>query len=539
LHNSSICHSGLDPESMPYLKILDSGWSLPSNVLIGGGNDSSGMDSGWSLPSNVRIGGGNDTIARFISCWLLLAVIFLAADVSVSFSADYQQVTGLMDLRTTFSDGAHDMDQLVLLAKKKGISVLFINDHDRVAMEYGLPPFRNIIKKKVELNSINSGGADKFIQGINEVRQKYPDMIIVPGSETTPFYYWTGSPLNGSLTANEHEKRLLTVGMESPDDYENLPILHNNLSMNYFTGALPQVVLFSLSLIASVIMLRWRGFLRVSGIIILILSVAFIINSNPFRSSPFDPYHGDQKMAPYQLVIDYVSSRGGMTFWNYPETKSGVREMGPIHVSTLPYPYVLSESTGYTGFAALYGDNITLTEPGNIWDTALKEYCMGYRDRPPWGIATADFHQEGQGGDQLGTYQTVFFVKDKKKDAVLKALKNGKMYASQVNYPQVLKLEDFSVSSADNGTTGISGDEITLKEYPRVKISVSTSVPSTDKVKIRLIRSGEMIYLFEEKLPLMIDYMDPYYKPGEKIYYRMDLHGNGVIVSNPVFVKFE
>ena len=62
-------------------------------------------------------------------------------------------------------------------------------------MEYGLPPFRNLIRKKVELNSINSGGADKFIQAIQEVRQKYPDMIIVPGSETAPFYYWTGSPL--------------------------------------------------------------------------------------------------------------------------------------------------------------------------------------------------------------------------------------------------------------------------------------------------------------------------------------------------------
>ena len=476
---------------------------------------------------------------RFISCCLLLAVIFFTSDVRESFSTDYQQVQGLMDLRTTFSDGAYDLEQLVLLAKKKGFSVLFINDHDRVAMEYGLPPFRNLIRKKVEMNSINSGGADKFIQAIKEVRQKYPDMIIVPGSETTPFYYWTGSPLKGNLTAHDHEKRLLTVGMESPDDYENLPILHNNLSMNYFTKALPEVVLFSLSLIASFILLRWRGYLRIYGIIILILSVAFIINSNPFRSSPFDPYHGDQKMAPYQLVIDYVKLRGGMTFWNYPETKSGVREMGPIHVSTLPYPYVLSESTGYTGFAAIYGDNITLTEPGNIWDTTLKEYCMGYRDRPPWGIATADFHQEGEGGEQLGAYQTVFLVEQRTRDAVLKALRTGKMYACQVKYPQVLKLEDFSVSSSENRTKGISGDEIVLKEFPRVRISISTSVPASDKVKIRLIRSGEMIYLFEEKLPLMIDYVDPYYKPGERIYYRMDMHGAGTIVSNPVFVKFE
>ena len=476
---------------------------------------------------------------RFLFYCVLFSVIFLAADASVSFSADYQQVAALKDLRTTFSDGAYDMEQLVLLAKKKGFNVLFINDHDRVAMEYGLPPFRNIIKKKVEQNSINRYGADKFIQAIRMVENKYQDMIIIPGSETASFYYWTGSPLKGNLTAHDHERRLLTVGMESPDDYENLPILHNNLSMNYFTKALPEVVLFSLSLIASLILIRRSGLLRVAGIIILILSVAFIINSDPFRGSPFDPYHGDQKMAPYQLVIDYVNSRGGMTFWNYPETKSGVREMGPIHVSTLPYPHVLLESKNYTGFAALYGDNITLTEPGNIWDTTLKEYSLGYRDRPPWGIATADFHQEGEGGEQLGTYQTVFFVKEITKDAILKALRNGKMYACQVKYPQILKLEEFSVSSSDNLTVGISGDEITLKEYPRVKISVSTSVPSPDKVKIRLIRSGQMIYLFEEKLPLMIEYVDPYYKPGEKIYYRMDLHGNGAIVSNPVFVKFE
>jgi hypothetical protein len=364
-------------------------------------------------------------------------------------------------------------------------------------------------------------------------------MIIIPGSETASFYYWTGSPLKGNLTAHDHEKRILTVGMESPDDYGNLPILHNNLSMNYFTKALPQVVLFSLSLIASLLLLRWRGYLRVTGIIILILSVAFIINSNPFRSSPFDPYHGDQKMAPYQLVIDYVNARGGLTFWNYPQTESGVREMGPIHVSTLPYPYVLSESKNYTGFASVYGDNITLTEPGNIWDTTLKEYCMGYRDRPPWGIATADFHQEGESGELLGTYQTVFLVEQRTRDAVLTALRTGKMYACQVKYPQTLKLDDFSVSSSENQVKSISGDEITLKEYPRIRISISTSVPSSDKVKIRLIRSGEMIYLFEEKLPLMIDYVDPYYKPGQRIYYRMDMHGNGTIVSNPVFVKFE
>ncbi len=444
-----------------------------------------------------------------------------------------------MDLRTTFSDGAYDIEQLVLLAKKKGFNVLFINDHDRVAMEYGLPPFRNIIKKKAEENSINMQRADKFIQAIKEAEKKYPGMIIVPGSETTPFYYWTGSPAAGNLTAHDHEKRLLIVGMEKPEDYENLPILHNNFSTQYAYKALPGVILFSISLITALFMIRWRGIFRITGIIILILSAAFIINSNPFRSSPFDPYHGGQKMAPYQLVIDYVNARGGMTFWNYPETKSGVRKLGPIHVSTLPYPYVLSESTGYTGFAALYGDNITMTEPGNIWDTTLKEYCKGYRKDPPWGIATADFHEESEGGGQLGTYQTVFFVPEKSKEAVLKALRTGKMYACQVNYPHSLTLDEFSVSPADSEAKGISGDQVILKGFPRIRISLSSPGNAGKTVKVRLIRSGELINLFEEKLPLKIDYIDPYYKPGEKIYYRMDMRGAGAIVSNPVFVKFD
>jgi len=41
----------------------------------------------------------------------------------------------------------------VELAKKRGCSVLVINDHDRMAIEYGLPPFRNVIKKRVERSS--------------------------------------------------------------------------------------------------------------------------------------------------------------------------------------------------------------------------------------------------------------------------------------------------------------------------------------------------------------------------------------------------
>ncbi|OQW98996.1 MAG: hypothetical protein BWK74_03250 [Desulfobacteraceae bacterium A6] len=145
--------------------------------------------------------------------------------------------------------------------------------------------------------------------------------------------------------------------MDKPEDYENLPILHNGVNSEYTRILIPGILLFLSSLAVSIFLIRWGGFYRMTGIIIAVLSVAFIANSNPFRSSPFDQYHGDQGMAPYQLLVDYVNERGGLTFWNYPETKSGIGRKGPIRVDTPPHPEVLEESDGYTGFAALRGQH--------------------------------------------------------------------------------------------------------------------------------------------------------------------------------------
>jgi len=469
----------------------------------------------------------------------ITAAILLCFWVAEPLCGEYQQAVGLIDLRTSFSDGAYNLESLVQLAKMKGFSVLIINDHDRMAMEYGLPPFRNIIKKRVELNSINKRGAGEYLKAFRQLEKKYPDMIIIPGSETTPFYYWTGSFFKKNLTAHNHERRILTVGLERAEDYQSLPIIHNGFSTKYTIKSLPSVLLFIVLLLSSVFLLKKTGIYRIVGIIIAIYSVLFIINTNPFRSSPFDQYHGDQRIAPYQLLIDYVNSRGGMTFWNYPETRSGVRSMGPIFVHTAPYPEVLEISKDYTGFAALYGDAITVTEPGNIWDKVLLEYCRGKRERPAWGIATADFHKEGEAGEDLGNFPTVFFVYNRTKSDILEAMKKGKMYACRGKYPHIPKLAEFSVFSTRDKITGISGDEIVLRGYPQIRISLSAMEPIKNRVAVRVIRSGVVIRTFVGKLPLELDIEDEYFKQGEKIYYRMDMCGYGTIVSNPIFVSFK
>lgn len=460
-----------------------------------------------------------------------------AANASIS-AFPYRQISGLIDTRTTFSDGACDVDSLARLARERGFEVLFINDHDRMAMEYGLPPFRNIFKKRVELNSINRLGADGYLLAVKQARKKYPDMVLIPGSESAPFYYWTGSPLSKNLTAHDHEKRLLTVGLEKPEDYRNLPVIHNGFSTRYVKRALPRIALFLITLLIGLFLLREKGFFRMCGIIVSVVCLLGLIDAGSFHSSPFSQYEGNRGIAPYQLLIDYVNQKEGFTFWNYPETRSGLKKMGPVLFYTPPYPDVLAESCHYTGFAAVYGDAITATEPGRQWDRVLLAYCAGKRDKPAWGIATADFHKDGVSGQRLGDFPTIFLVHRKTKADVLAALKAGRMYACQTSYPQGILLKEFSVSADGIDHKATLGEEIGLTHYPKIHISLAFKRPVATEVKVRLIRSGKLIETFIGKLPMEIDYVDNYLKPGEKIYYRMDMTGNGILISNPVFVKF-
>ncbi len=451
---------------------------------------------------------------------------------------DYQQVAGLIDLRTTYSDGAHDLNFLIKLAKERGFDVLFINDHDRMAMEYGIFPFRNILRRREELPSVNSRGADKYFQGIKLATQQHPEIILIPGSETAPFYYWTGSSLKDNLTAHNWERHLLIMGLENPQDYKDLPILHHGFSTLYSRELLPVSTIFLVLICLGFLLALKRGYYRILGIVILVNSSLILIEFHPFKSSLFDPYSGDQGYLPYQELIDYVRAKGGMTFWTHPEAGAGVNaRKGPITVKTPKHPEALLMTKGYTGFGSLYGTWIKTTEPGKEWDRVLLEYCRGRRDAPAWGISTADYHKEGENGGRLGDFPTVFLVKEKTKDEVLSSLKQGRMYACRAgdNFSRFV-LEDFSVSDSISASRAIMGETIQLRNSPEVSIKISSSDKGNYAIKVRLIRSGELINTFSGTTPFVVNFEDDYVEPGKQIYYRIDIPGE--LVSNPIFVKF-
>ncbi|MFH1242521.1 MAG: hypothetical protein V1689_09180, partial [Pseudomonadota bacterium] len=84
----------------------------------------------------------------------------------------------------------------------------------------------------------------------------------------------------------------------------------------------------------------------------------------------------------------------------------------------------------------------------------------------------------------------------------------------------------------------VSGEEMMLNEPPKIRISLFSKEPSEDRVEVRLIRSGVVVQSFQGPLPMEIEHEDTYYKPGEKVFYRMDARGCGTLVSNPIFIIF-
>ena len=476
---------------------------------------------------------------------LLLFVMLLAfiltqpAEAKSNPTDPYTTVVGLMDLRSTFSDGAHSIEEIVQMAEARGFNAVFINDHDRISISYGVLPFRNIIRYKKEYPSIMTHGPDDFLDEIERVSKKYPNVIIIPGCITSAYYYWSGSWWNKDLTAHEYDRRILVIDLNEPKDYAHMPNLGNEWSLKYSMDLLPGLIIFLIPLIIGFVLLKRKGFYRRIGLILIIVSALAIVDYNPFRSSLFSAYQGDQGIAPFQELIDYVKQRGGLCFWNYPEQKSGVREYGPIHVNTPPYPEVLHQSRDYTGFSAIYGENPTITDPGKEWDRVLNEYCQGQREKPSWGISTADFHEDGRLGLKLGVYLTTLLVKDFSKDGVMEAVRGGRMYCSRGDGQAWPKLKYFNVYGDDEEEKAFMGDTLTTHRFPVIMFKVSDDRErQRDKdTTIHLIRGGDLIHTFQGKTPMQIEYTDETVPPNEMTYYRL-IDKKKHLTSNPIFVVY-
>jgi hypothetical protein len=405
----------------------------------------------------------------FIFCCLSFASVY---------AGQYQQVSGIIHVQSRVSDGDLSIEEIAKRAHDKRIAAVFINDHDLKKWSYGFGFFRNIFKKSFEEGSILKFGPARYLAAIQEAQSKYPDVLMIPGVECAPFYYWEGSVFGGNLRMRAWHRHILAIDLEKPKDYLNLPLIENG-------------------------------------------------------KSRFDQYHGDKWYKPYQDLIDYVDRIGGMTFWAHPEAQNSTRVKGVL-IETLPYPELLLDNQGYTGFSILNEGYQKVGNLGGIWDTILSQYCRQERAKPIWAIGEEDF--EGKNAEAIDHVKNIFLVKEINKKAILEALKKGRLYVVTPARGGELKLDEFSLTDSEGGKSATMGQELVASGKVTVNISLSANTRDLSKADIKLIKNGKLLKIYQENLPFKLSFIDEEPQGTAKSYYRLDVTcRESKVISNPIF----
>lgn len=471
--------------------------------------------------------------------WSTLFVFWLVLAFPSSSFAIYIQLDTIADVKTNFSEGCASIKDIGNQAERLGIDAVIFGDYARNSIEFGAKPFERIFKNATEGPSVLGRGASGFISEVNDNDRQLKETILIPGLETIPFYFWSGSNYDKNLTAHNWDKHLMVVGLPTAQEYEQLPLQNSNLSSKYTDPLLKQFAIIVFLLMVSVGAV-YKGYARILTVPLMILLLLLTINNHPFRSSPFDAYHGDQGMKPYQNMIDYANSKGAMVFWNHMEPIASIRKHGTTSLKTLPYPDDLLKTKNYTGFQVVGDHPIQQAEAGKQWDQVLMEYIQGQREQPVWGYGGNDYLCEDQDGDRLGSVRTIVLVREKNRDTLFDAIRKGRMYSVRQVDDNRLSLDEFLVEDQKTGQQATLGQELTSTDFPAVKIKLRSIKGGNKTAQIQIIRNGVLVKQENVSLPYELTWRDVGNDQQGRAYYRIRASVNSMdhLVSNPIFVKF-
>lgn len=474
--------------------------------------------------------------------WARQAVTFLVVWALLwpqGVQAEYPQWDFAADVKSRFSTGCSSVQELMTQAEASGLDGLLFGDHDRKSIQYGIPYVERIVRMKMGSPALLDNGAATYLSEINQIDQTDDTLVLVPGVESAPFYYWTGSPLDVNLVAHNWDKHLLIVGLPNSRDYEELPILNSGFTTRYLKD---DYLLFLLFCVGALIGLygfmgkRRRGISFIFAVVMGLLAA----NAHPFKSSPFDQYHGDQGVQPYQDLIDYAGSKGALVFWNHLETPVSEGFQGDliqVKTRTDSHPEDLLLTRRYTGFQAMSTSPISAVEPGKEWDQVLMQYLEGKRARPVWGYGPNNYRCGGKGGNLLGGVRTVVLAKQKSRPSMVEALGAGRMYAvKQGEGKNRLSLDAFELVDSATGNRAVMGEQLKSASPPGIRLKISmTSGGSNARANIRLIRNGQVVKQGLLSLPYEGVWQDA--AISQRGFYRLmvEVDAHNQLVSNPIF----
>ena len=486
------------------------------------------------------------------AAWLAVVVCALAGlALSIAGTADaLERLPSVLHLHSDLSTGDFALEQLTAMAEKQGIGALLLTENYLLRVEYGLPPFRALTRAVRDERSVLDLGIDRYLERVAQARAANPRVLIVPGVEVLPHYYWTGSPLALHMAVHETQKNILLFGLDDAG-LRALPVTGHRIAGFGWSSVLDALPTLLVVPGVWLLMRKRRGLRRVGRVVVVVtqrrwvagailcgIAVLAVVRGWPFTEDPYPPYR-DLGLAPHQDLIDYVDRLGGVTVWSFPEARdAGEQWMGPVKVSwyTPPYPDDLLRTARYTAFGAVYEDTTRVERPGGSWDRMLGEFAAGDRSRPGWAVGESGFHGF-TAGKTLGKIRTVFLVEERTERAVLDALKRGRFYAVEQEAGAELALTEFSVRAGSS--VAISGDLARASEATPVEVTIAveatagTAAPRD--VRVTLVRNGTVVRAWTGPPPFRTVHRDVF--DGSPTFYRLDVRGPGRLLSNPIFVR--
>lgn len=470
--------------------------------------------------------------------WLVMAAVWGWADPASGASetgSELRPLVAAFHAHSTVSTGTLSLDELAERAERLGIDAVVLTENFVLRYEYGLFPLRGSIRHTVALPSVLDYGLERYFAEVAAAQARHPKVLLVPGVEFVPHYFWTGSLVDRNLTMHNSQKNLLVLGLSKPEDYASLPVNGNQASYHYGWNSLWELAPAVLFVPAGWLMTRRC---RTAAAMLGLTGGLLLVSAWPFGQPVFSAYDDRLGDRPYQAFIDATIERGGLVVWSMPEARDfHVYPFGPlgnVTVKTDPYPEALVQTTGYTGFGGLYQDTRTITQPGGIWDQVLRQYLIGQRSKPPFAFGEIAFHTPGSAGIELDQVLTVLWVEDWTADGMIDALRHGRFYATGKN----LRLDAFHVEFHGGPRMASSGE--VLDHTDARKVTVRLSVTATDKgahpISVTIIRSGQVVSKVAGVTPFEQQFVDDMVSSDTRNFYRVVIEGAGEILSNPVFI---
>jgi len=499
--------------------------------------------------------------------YLAIFILFITITLRASTGNDYKILKTGIHFDSKVSGGENSIPQLANIISRTDLDVAILTDHDNMKVTYGLKPFENLINYDIQKSSISTYGYDKYFQQIHNLNLIHDDVILIPGIEAVPYYYWSGSPFQGKMTLHNWHRHMLVFGMDKIEDFKNIPSLANGKMppalpegniLNYIMEHLFHFLLIFIYLAGFVISIltifnkninfkenQEEVTISYKSLIFTLIFGTILFFEFPFLPKKYNQYEGDQGAGPYQEVINYVNKKDGLVYWAHPEAEyTDKREislpfMDPqIKLSTTPYPELISKTYEHDGFAIFWEGMKSVGKPGGIWDMTLNQYCRGIRKSPFWGIGELDF-EDSNNLEMINETNTFLFTKEKSSEAVLDAIKKGRMYSTRGYFGDKVELKDFTLQDVRTGKTAFLGETLN-PQGDIIKAHIQIDVKQDIKPQnIYLYKKDKLKKIIPLQNDLKEDFNLPVTPKSEITYYKIYVGSRDfkILVTNPIFIK--